>query len=93
MAITGWFPGLITWLFDNSSDSGMQNLRRNMDQGLVLARKLLDSKRQELKDGIAKKDVTSLLGLSLHRSLLIALSLMTFPRQLNLVILSARAGD
>ena len=93
MAITGWFPGLITWLFNNSSDPGMQNLRRNMDQGLILAQELLDSKRQELKDGMAKKDVMSLLGLSLLRSPLIAWSLITFPRQLNLVILSARTGD
>ena len=65
MAITGWFPGLITRLFDNSSDPGMQNLRRNKEQGRIIARKLLDSKRQELKDGAARKDVMSLLGLSL----------------------------
>jgi len=66
MAITGWFPGLITWLFNNSSDPGMQNLRRNKDQGRMVARKLLDSKRQELKDGMARKDIMSLLGMVLH---------------------------
>ena len=77
MAITGWFPGLITWLFDNSSDPGMQNLRRNRDQGRIVARKLLNSKRQELKDGMVRKDVMSLLGLSLSH-LLFARSLIGF---------------
>jgi len=67
MAITGWFPGLITWLAGSSSDPGMQNLRRNKDQGRIVARELLDSKRQELKDGMARKDVMSLLGLSLSK--------------------------
>jgi len=62
MTITRWFPGLITWIFDNSSDPGMQNLRQNKRQGRVVAQKLLDTKRQELKDGRARKDVMSLLG-------------------------------
>ena len=65
MTITGWFPGLITWLFDNSKDPGMQQLRWNKEQGRIVARKLLDSKRQELKDGVARRDVMSLLGLFL----------------------------
>jgi len=93
MAITGWFPGLITWLFNNSSDPGMQNLRRNRDQGRIVARKLLDSKRQELKDGMGRKDVMSLLGLSLPHLLLLTWLLIAFPPQLSPVILSARAGD
>ena len=62
MAITKWFPGLLTWLHDNSSNPGMQNLRWNRDHGRVIARKLLNSKRQELKDGAPGKDILSLLG-------------------------------
>jgi len=89
----GWFPGLITWLFNNSSDPGMQNLRRNKDLGLSVAQKLLDSKRQEFKDGVTRKDVMSLLGLLLSHFLTLALALKTFLPQLNLVIFSARTGD
>ena len=65
MSIMGWFPGLITWMFNNSNDPGMQKLRRNKDEAHRVARKLLDSKRQELKDGTPRKDILSLLGLSL----------------------------
>ena len=66
-AIAKWFPGLITWLSDHSSDPGVQNLRWNKAQGRIVARKLLDSKRQELKDGVARKDFMSLLGSLPHR--------------------------
>jgi len=65
MSITGWFPGLLTWIFNNSSRPGLMNLRRNMDLGRSIARQLLESKRRELKDGAARKDVMSLLGLPL----------------------------
>ena len=68
MSITKWFPGLLTWLHDNSSDPGMQKLRWNRDQARSVARKLLDSKRQELKDGVPRKDIMSFLGLLLHLS-------------------------
>ena len=60
-----WFPGLITWLYNNSRDPGMQKLRKNKDEVHSVARKLLDSKRQELSDGAPGKDVMSLLGLLL----------------------------
>jgi len=51
MSITGWFPGLITWLYNNSGDPGVKRLRLNKDKVRSVARKLLDSKRQELEDG------------------------------------------
>ena len=63
MAITKWLPGLLTWVYDNSSDPGMQKLRLNKDQTHDIARKLLDSKRREVKAGTARKDIMSLLGL------------------------------
>ena len=59
-----WFPGLLVWLCDNSSSLGMRNLRRNKDEAHNVARKLLDSKRQELKAGAPRKDIMSLLGMS-----------------------------
>jgi len=62
MSIAGRFPGLLTWLHDHSNHHGMQNLRQNKDQGRIVARELVDSKRRELKDGTAKKDALSLLG-------------------------------
>ena len=63
MGITGWFPGLLTWIYEISSHPGIQKLRWNKDQVRGVARKLLDSKRQELKAGVPKKDVMSFLGL------------------------------
>ena len=59
-----WFPGLLTWIHDNSSHPGMQNLRHNKDEAHKVAWGLLDLKRQELGDGVTKRDVMSLLGLS-----------------------------
>ena len=91
--MAGRFPGLLTWLYDHSSNLGMQNLRQNKDQGRIVAQKLLDSKRQELKDGTAKKDVMSSLGLSLPHLLLLAWSLRTSQSQSSPVILSAKTGD
>jgi len=93
MSITGWFPGLITWVYNNSNNPGIQNLRWNKEQGQIIARKLVNLKRQELKDGMARKDIMSLLGLSPLPSLLLAWALKTCPLQSNLVILSARNGD
>ena len=62
MCITKWFPGLLTWIYETSSHPGMQKLRWNKDQVYSVARKLLDSKRQELKAGMPRRDVMSLLG-------------------------------
>ena len=64
MAITGWFPGLLTWIYETSGHPGMQKLRRNKDQVRSVARELLDSKKQELKAGVPRRDVMSLLGSS-----------------------------
>jgi len=63
MTVTKWFPGFITWICETSSHPGMQKLRWNRDQVRSVARKLLDSKRQELKAGVSRRDIMSLLGL------------------------------
>ena len=65
MSISGWFPGFVTWLFDNYNDPGMRKLRWNRDEGRRIARKLIDSKRQELEAGAAREDIMSLIGLLL----------------------------
>ena len=57
-----WFPGVITWLYNNSNDPGMQKLRRNTAEVRSVAQTLLDSKRQELKAGAPRKDTMSYLG-------------------------------
>jgi len=62
MTATKWFPGLLTWIFETSSHPRMQKLRLNRNQVRGVARKLLDSKRQELKAGVPRRDVMSLLG-------------------------------
>ena len=53
----------MTWVYDNFRYPGMQRIRQNKEEAHRVARKLLDSKRQELKDGTPRKDVMSLLGL------------------------------
>jgi len=60
--ITRWFPGLLTWLYNNSTHPGMKKFRWNRDEVRSVAWKLLDSKRQELKDGTPGRDIMSLLG-------------------------------
>ena len=55
----------MTWVYDNFRYPGMQRIRQNKEEAHRVARKLLDSKRQELKDGTPRKDVMSLLGLLL----------------------------
>ena len=53
----------MTWVFNNFRYPGMQRIRQNKEEAHIVARELLDSKRQELKDGTPRKDVMSLLGL------------------------------
>ena len=55
----------MTWVFNNLRYPGMQRIRQNKEEAHSVARELLDSKRQELKDGAPRKDVMSLLGLLL----------------------------
>ena len=62
MFITGRFPGLLTWLYAHFNRPGMQKLRQNREEARATARRLLDSKRQELKNGVPRKDIMSLLG-------------------------------
>ena len=69
----------MTWVYDNFRYPEMQRIRQNKEEAHRVARKLLDSKRQELKDGTPRKDVMSLLGL-LPLFLLQAVQLLkTFP--------------
>jgi len=65
MDIIRWLPsGLLPWLlFDVGAFPEMENLRRNRKEAHAVARKLIEVKRQELKDGDSRKDILSLLGL------------------------------
>ena len=63
--MTGWVPGLITLLYNHSNHPGIRKLRQNKVEAHSVARTLLDSKRQELKDGVSRRDIMSLLGLLL----------------------------
>ena len=56
---------MMTWVYDNFKYPEMQRIRQNKEEAHSVARELLDSKRQELKDGAPRKDVMSLLGLLL----------------------------
>jgi len=63
MNILGWAPeGFTTWMFERVKSPGMDNLRKNGEYGREVAAKLIEEKRQELKDGTSRKDLLSLLG-------------------------------
>ncbi|KAF9647279.1 cytochrome P450 [Thelephora ganbajun] len=61
MDIIRWLPsGLLTWLlFDIRALPEMENLRLNRKEAHIVARRLIEAKRQELKDGTARKDILS----------------------------------
>ena len=79
VSMTRWFPGLLTWIYRNSSSPAMQALRRNKAEAFSVARMLLDSKRQELEDGAPGRDIMSLLGLLLSLLILFVWSLRASP--------------
>ena len=58
-------PGFPTWLLNRSKDSGLKGLRENKKYVYEVAAKLIENKRQEMKDGASRKDLLSLLGSSL----------------------------
>jgi len=55
-----WVPtGFATWMFERDQRPGMVMLREYVHE---LAAKLIEEKRQELKDGTSRRDLLSLLG-------------------------------
>jgi hypothetical protein len=64
MEVLKWAPkGFVPWFFSNDNHPGMVRLRENKKYGHEVAMKLIEEKRQELKDGNSRKDLLSLLGL------------------------------
>ena len=60
-----WAPrGSIAWILDRIKSPGMVKVRENGQCTHEVAVKLIEEKRQELKDGTSRKDLLSLLGLS-----------------------------
>ena len=58
-----WAPrGFATWMFEKDQRPGMVKLRENRKYAHEVAVKLIEEKRQELKDGTSRRDVLSLLG-------------------------------
>ena len=58
-----WAPeGSTTWMFERDQSPGMVNLRKNREYAHEVAAKLIEEKRQELRDGTSRKDLLSLLG-------------------------------
>jgi hypothetical protein len=65
MEIIKWAPeGLFAWMIDKSPRPELARLRENKIYSHKAAAKLIDEKKQELKDGASRKDVLSLLGSS-----------------------------
>jgi len=87
MSVAGWFPGLLPWLLDNSSNPGMRKLQWNKEEAHSVARELLDSKRQELKAGVPRKDLMSLLG-----ALLAFSSFLFFAWPLRATLFQSKRG-
>jgi len=60
-----WTPqGFATWIFERDQSPGMVNLRKNRECAHEVAAKLIEEKRQELKDGTSRRDLLSLLSSS-----------------------------
>ena len=58
-----WAPeGSTTWMFERDQSPGMVNLRKNREFAHEVAAKLVEEKRQELKDGTSRRDLLSLLS-------------------------------
>ena len=58
-----WAPeGFAARLFERDKSPGMVNLRKNREYAHEVATKLIEEKRQELRDGTSRKDLLSLLG-------------------------------
>ena len=60
-----WAPrGFCTWVSARDKSPGMVNLRENKKYVHEVARKLIEDKREELKNGAPRRDLLSLLGSS-----------------------------
>ena len=60
-----WAPkGFATWAFQQDKGPASAKIRENMTYANEVASKLIEEKRQELKDGASRRDVLSLLGSS-----------------------------
>ena len=60
-----WAPiGLLDWVLEHDQDPGMVSMRENRTYAHEVARKLIEDKREELKNGTSRKDILSLLGSS-----------------------------
>ena len=63
-----WLPnGFGAWVYGADNRPGMVRLQENKKYAHEVATKLIEEKRQELKDGTSRKDVLSLLGSSWGR--------------------------
>lgn len=56
--------GFTTWIFERVKRPGMVNLRENRKYAHEVAARLIEDKRQQLKNGTSRKDLLSLLGSS-----------------------------
>lgn len=54
--------GFVTWMMERDKSPGMTRLRENRTYSREVAAKLIEDKRQELKNGASRKDLLSLLG-------------------------------
>ena len=54
--------GLLSWVLESDQDPGMASLRENRTYAHEVARKLIEDKREELKNGTSRRDILSLLG-------------------------------
>jgi len=61
--VAQYFPyGIITWLFEKDKKPGSVKIRENREQAHVVARALIDAKRENMRNGDQGKDVLSLLS-------------------------------
>ena len=54
--------GFLTWMMERDKSPGIAQLRENRTHAHEVVAKLIEDKRQELKNGTSRKDLLSLLG-------------------------------
>ena len=60
-----WTPvRFATWIFETNQRPGLVRLRENRAYGHEVAARLIEEKKQGLKDGASRKDILTLLGSS-----------------------------
>lgn len=65
MGALRFLPGVfVAWMRERDKRPGTLRVRENMEYGREVGAKLIEDKKQELKNGASRRDILSLIGSS-----------------------------